>query len=922
MRVWSPVHGFWRSLNSKGWIWVAGFLALLAPPALAQVAPYSIDVKPGYNSIANHLSRNGNRLDEIIPNVPNGTLLFKWNPATQNYYSPAQHLDGRWFSQEQEMEYLSPGEGAFLHVNRDLTLTFSGDPIQINLPRPVALGYNFVSAQQPRAMNFAEVFGFPPQPGDLVYLFENPFTDDPRLIEQNASSTHKFTPQGWDTAPSFGRGRSAFVFLGDSPRILVQPKPQMANAGDTVRLDVSALGAPPLRYQWFLNDDELPRETNSFLQFSKAHFLDTGSYSVSVINARGEALSRAVTVRIISPPVILDPPIPIRTTPGRPVSFRVKAVGTPFLRYQWFRDNQLLPNATAPILEFNADRTAQYHVGVMNDLGAVQTQPVLLEVHDPPIITKQPVSQRVRPDTPVTFFVEATGTPPLTYHWRHNGQRIPSGTNQILTIPKVQPHHAGTYDVVVANSVGAAHSDRVLLSLDVPRIFLTDRINDSLLFSEPEFLGVGDNLNATRDEQEPYHCGRFGTNSVWMRWLPKDRGIVQFDTSGSGFDTVLAAYTEDASGQLMEVACDDDSGTPFGSLMRFAAMPDTIYYIAIDGVDGAQGEIVLQWQLQTTPELLPIIVQQPRDQTARPGADDVVFSVLVAGDPTGFQWYHNGVLIQGANEPTLRLPRITEADLGFYFVDIFQGRQVVRSRRALLQSSLADMDNVLLEAFAFDHFKDAVVRMPGQGPFGGGLHSLAATAFTPVLGYTGTQIFSTVGFGGEPGELSHCGIPGGASAWFVFIPAADGQLHLNTEGSSFNTVLAVYTGPGPTLASLTAVACDNNSGAGTTSSLNFPAKKDTIYYIAVDGLNGVTGNARLNYRLLVPITLTRILKTNDTLCTFRVTATRSYPFTIQRCNGLTTWLNVLTTNSPTDTFDYRDTNAVALKRYYRVTQTP
>jgi hypothetical protein len=227
------------------------------------------------------------------------------------------------------------------------------------------------------------------------------------------------------------------------------------------------------------------------------------------------------------------------------------------------------------------------------------------------------------------------------------------------------------------------------------------------------------------------------------------------------------------------------------------------------------------------------------------------------------------------------------------------------------------MDTRLLDAFAVDKFADALDRRST-----GSLHSVSGTAFTPALGYTGTQTFSTIGFRGEPGELSHCGIPGGSSAWFTFIPAANGQLHLNTIGSNYDTVLAVYTGPGPTIASLTALICDNDSGPGTTSRLNFPATAGTVYYIAVDGYNGVTGSAQLNYRLLVPMTLTDMTKTNDIACSVRVTATPSYPFTIQRCSGFQVWTPVLTTNSATGEYNYSDTNATPVRRFYRAIQTP
>jgi hypothetical protein len=107
-----------------------------------------------------------------------------------------------------------------------------------------------------------------------------------------------------------------------------------------------------------------------------------------------------------------------------------------------------------------------------------------------------------------------------------------------------------------------------------------------------------------------------------------------------------------------------------------------------------------------------------------------------------------------------------------------------------------------------------------------------------------------VGSSKDPGEPDHCGEPGGASEWYAYQPPDDGLLILDTDGSDFDTVLAAYTGPGTDFATLVPVACDNDSGPdGQTSRTVFPVTKDTVYYIAVDGVGGASGTAVLNYNL-------------------------------------------------------------------------
>jgi hypothetical protein len=84
-------------------------------------------------------------------------------------------------------------------------------------------------------------------------------------------------------------------------------------------------------------------------------------------------------------------------------------------------------------------------------------------------------------------------------------------------------------------------------------------------------------------------------------------------------------------------------------------------------------------------------------------------------------------------------------------------------------------------------------------------------------------------------------------------------LNVNTDGSSFDTVLAVYTGPGTDYASLVSVDCDNDSGAdGQDSSTTFSVTEGTLYFIAVDGVNAATGTVQLNYILDAAPTLTSI----------------------------------------------------------------
>jgi hypothetical protein len=115
-------------------------------------------------------------------------------------------------------------------------------------------------------------------------------------------------------------------------------------------------------------------------------------------------------------------------------------------------------------------------------------------------------------------------------------------------------------------------------------------------------------------------------------------------------------------------------------------------------------------------------------------------------------------------------------------------------------------------------------------------------AALPLRGASGTVSGSTDGATVEQGEPRHAGSRGGASVWFSWTAPATGTAVFDTAGSSFDTILAVYTGSAVT--KLTEVASNNNY-RGTTARVSLAAVAGTTYRIALDGKNGRTGSYTL-----------------------------------------------------------------------------
>src|SRR5207247_9217150 len=90
----------------------------------------------------------------------------------------------------------------------------------------------------------------------------------------------------------------------------------------------------------------------------------------------------------------------------------------------------------------------------------------------------------------------------------------------------------------------------------------------------------------------------------------------------------------------------------------------------------------------------------------------------------------------------------------------------------------------------------------------------------------------------------HAGNAGGHSIWYACTAPTAGSVTVDTIGSSFDTLLAAYTGS--SVSALTTIA-SNDDASGTQSRITFTAAAGTTYRIAVDGYGGASGSVTLNW---------------------------------------------------------------------------
>ena len=85
---------------------------------------------------------------------------------------------------------------------------------------------------------------------------------------------------------------------------------------------------------------------------------------------------------------------------------------------------------------------------------------------DPPVILTQPFQILANAGEGYSVTVLASGTPPLSYQWRHEGTNIISGAfNWLLYLPYVKKSHSGAYSVVVSNDFGSTTGEVFTLTV-------------------------------------------------------------------------------------------------------------------------------------------------------------------------------------------------------------------------------------------------------------------------------------------------------------------------------------------------------------------------------------------------------------------------------------------------------------------------
>jgi len=251
-----------------------------------------------------------------------------------------------------------------------------------------------------------------------------------------------------------------------APTITAQPQNVNVTAPNGASFSVSATGSTPLSYQWKKNGADIAGANASTLTLASTSTADSGAqFRVAVSNAAGTAISDPATLTVGAaavPPSITANPATATVTAPATATFNVTVTGTPPFSYQWRRNGAAITGATGASYTTPAttvaDNGALISVVVNNAAGSsAPSTDALLTVNAAPTpvaITTQPVDTTATAGQTASFSVVASGSGPLTYQWRKNGNPITGATSAGYTTPALTvADNSALYSVVVSNTI-------------------------------------------------------------------------------------------------------------------------------------------------------------------------------------------------------------------------------------------------------------------------------------------------------------------------------------------------------------------------------------------------------------------------------------------------------------------------------------
>ncbi len=256
-----------------------------------------------------------------------------------------------------------------------------------------------------------------------------------------------------------------------------------------------------------------------------------------------------------------------------------------------------------------------------------------------PTLIILPKPQTVDAGATAAFGVSARGAAPLAYQWLKNGVPISGATGPTLVLLNAQTADAAAYAVAVTNASGSATSPAVALTVNP--------LTAPTITAHPVDKSVETGGTAA------FTVVATGTAPLNYQWAKDGTAI-----AGATSATLTLTNVQSAAAGSYTVTVTNSVGTTTGNP---AVLTVTL-----------------------PPPVAPTIATQPVSRTVDINLT-ATFTVVATGTaPLSYQWFKDGVAIDGATVATLSLPVVQPTAAGSYTVTVTNAQGSAPSNAAVL----------------------------------------------------------------------------------------------------------------------------------------------------------------------------------------------------------------------------------------------
>lgn len=447
---------------------------------------------------------------------------------------------------------------------------------------------------------------------------------------------------------AYGVAQSAPISLlvtDSAPYIVQQLTNKNATPGGSLSMAIKALGSLPLSYQWRFNGIDLPGATNSILTLDSVSYGQGGYYNVAVTNAFGEAVSAKALLSVSEMALWggnLNATIPTNVPAGlsnlvavAAGDYHVLALKADGTTVSWFAQYSQLGSLTNT--PTNATNVIAISAGGLKSMALRTDGRVVVWGDNAYDQTSVPASLTnavaIAAGSQHCMALRSNGT---VVAWGYNGfgqTSVPAGLSNVVSIA------AGRY-----SSMALMVDGRVV-------------------------VWGGSSLERTVPNNVTNIVAIAGGQGLCVA-VNADGRLMQWGQAVQNFPTGLSNVVAIANTGFMGIALrKDGTVVPWGQKVN--SVPDGLVNVFAMAVGGYEGT----FYVALTGDGRPVIKVQPFSQFLTRGTNVQLTAFAVGAQPKNlaggiqpmtYQWQHDGIIVPGATNTTLRLTNVQGQDMGGY----------------------------------------------------------------------------------------------------------------------------------------------------------------------------------------------------------------------------------------------------------------